>query len=78
LLSIAVASNGARGSVAACLESLEGRLLAGDPGMPEEAIAVVLEAADPPLEPRPTEEIDRELRPLGLDGETLRLEAARD
>jgi hypothetical protein len=76
LLSIAVASNGARGSVAACLESLEGRLLAGDPGMPEEAIAVVLEAAD--LEPRPTEEIDRELRPLGLDGETLRLESARD
>ena len=75
MLSIAVASNGARGSVAACLESLEGRLLAGDPGMPEEAIAVVLEAAD--LEPRPTEEIDRELRSLGLDGETLRLEAAR-
>src|SRR5688572_6032169 len=43
------------------------RLLSEDLDIPEEKIAIVPEAADPVFGPRSAEEIDRELRPLGLD-----------
>jgi glycosyltransferase involved in cell wall biosynthesis len=42
-------------------------LLSADLGIPEESIAVVPEAADPVFGPRSAEDVDRELRPLGLD-----------
>ena len=46
------------------------RLLSADLGIPEDAIAVVPEAADPVFGPRSEEEIHRELRLFGLDDGT--------
>jgi glycosyltransferase involved in cell wall biosynthesis len=45
------------------------KLLAADLGVSETSLAVVPEAPDPVFGPRPAEELERELRPLGLSGE---------